>query len=227
MAIDDNRRRARRCSRACARRSAAADRTTRRARLRMRTSRRGARDRGPRCRGISCSGSSQRATDMASTVERVAVLEDARRGRRVTSLRSTMRPRRRPRIRARACAGRSSRRSSGAGAGLAIESRPTVGPRRARHHRLLLRDRRDGNAGVRDRHRDADGDVPAARDARRDRARGQIVAGMEDAFAQIRAERGATAARGQPRVRVLRAPATSSRRSCSARTVRAGCTSCS
>ena len=76
MAIDDNRRRATPCSRACARRSAATDPTTPRAPMRTRTSPRSARDRGPRCRRSRRSASSQRATDMASTVERVASIAE-------------------------------------------------------------------------------------------------------------------------------------------------------
>ena len=74
------------------------------------------------------------------------------------------------------------------GAGLAIEARPTQGARPARHHRLLLRDRRDRHAGVHHRRR---------RRRRRRRccptrtspscAPTRIVSGMEEAFALVRA----------------------------------------
>ena len=55
----------------------------------------------------------------------------------------------------------------------------------------------------------------------------QIVAGMEEAFARIRARARRNCRARSTSSRVLRAPATSSRRSCSARTGRAACTSCS
>ena len=95
-----------------------------------------------------------------------------------------------------------------------------------RHHRVLVRDRRDGHARVRDGRGYAVRDVPVARDARGDRPRVANRRG-DGRGVCARARRRRDAAGGEPGSRDLHARATSSRRSCSARTGRATCTSCS
>ena len=77
------------------------------------------------------------------------------------------------------------------GAGLADRAAADAGRRPARHHRRVLRDRRNRHAGGAVRRRHADRDDAAARHARsRSSARDRIVSGMEEAFALVRRERG-------------------------------------
>jgi L-lactate dehydrogenase complex protein LldG len=68
---------------------------------------------------------------------------------------------------------------------------PTQGQGPPRHHRRVLRRRRDRHARDHERRGDADRVDAAAGHARRRRASGRIVAGMEERFALVRAERGA------------------------------------
>ena len=77
---------------------------------------------------------------------------------------------RRRRSRTPASAGPNSPTLDWRGAGLAIEARPTRRRGPARHHRRVLRDRRDRDAGHARRRRHADRDDAAARHARRRRS---------------------------------------------------------
>ena len=102
-----------------------------------------------------------------------------------------------------------------------------AGQRPDRHHRRILRHRRDRNDGPSRRRPCAEArrccPIPTSRWCPASR----IVDGMEDAFALDTARAGVAAAGGEPDFRALRAPAISSRRSCSAHTARSGSTSSS
>ena len=200
MAIDDNRRRARRCSRACAPRSARWPRR-RGARGGARVHRGArARARGPRCRATLSQRFLQRATDMASTVERVAGVRRCPAAVARYSLRSMERRRWGERSLARACAGRNSRHSAGA----TRVWRSNRG-RRVGHDALGITGCFCAIAETGTLVFVTGAETPTATFllpethvaiVRAD----QIVAAMEDAFARIRARARRDAASGEPRL---------------------------
>ena len=151
MAIDDNQRSREAVLARVRERSVATAPTTTRARPRTPISPRASRARGPRCRRTSCALRRARArtcrapSNGSATLDEVppAVVRYLRHARHRDAANSDRARRVLARIRRPGLAGR------GVARRIATDGRP----RRARHHRLLLRDRRNGHARVRYRRR--------------------------------------------------------------------------